>query len=46
MTNINGQITGGMIVETEAYAGIIDKASHAYNNRRTNRTKYLYKNGH
>ena len=45
MTNINGQITGGMIVETEAYAGIIDKASHAYNNRRTNRTKYLYKNG-
>ena len=45
MTNINGQITGGMIVETEAYSGITDKASHAYNNRKTNRTKVLYKKG-
>ena len=45
LTNIKGQITGGMIVETEAYAGITDKASHAYNNRKTNRTKVLYENG-
>ena len=44
LTNIKGQITGGMIVETEAYAGITDKASHAYNNRKTNRTKFLYEN--
>ena len=34
-----------MIVETEAYAGINDKASHAYNNKKTNRTKIMYKKG-
>ena len=45
LTNIKGHITGGMIVETEAYAGITDKASHAYNNRKTNRTKVLYEKG-
>lgn len=46
VTNINGQgITSGMIVETEAYAGAIDKASHAYGNRKTNRTKTMYEEG-
>ncbi|GAB6170504.1 DNA-3-methyladenine glycosylase [Clostridium carnis] len=30
------------IVETEAYIGAIDKASHAYNGRRTKRTETLY----
>ncbi|MFN4082895.1 MAG: DNA-3-methyladenine glycosylase [Bacteroidia bacterium] len=45
ITNINNQITGGIIVETEAYEGVIDKASHAYNNRFTNRTKTMYKSG-
>ncbi len=38
-------ITSGMIVETEAYAGPIDRASHAYDNRRTNRTEVMYKPG-
>ncbi|OPJ64963.1 DNA-3-methyladenine glycosylase [Clostridium chromiireducens] len=33
------------IVETEAYIGEIDKASHAYNNRRTERTEPLFKEG-
>jgi len=42
MTNIGGKITGGRIVETEAYAGTTDRASHAYNNRRTNRTEIMY----
>src|SRR5688500_1896903 len=45
-TNINEEgITGGMIVETEAYAGATDKASHAHGNRLTNRTKIMYSEG-
>lgn len=44
-TNINGKITSGIIVETEAYAGITDKASHAYNNRRTKRTETMFLEG-
>lgn len=35
----------GCIVETEAYAGFTDKASHAYNNRLTKRTEVMYRNG-
>ena len=46
VTNINDEgITSGMIVETEAYAGAIDKASHAYGNRKTERTKVMYNEG-
>ena len=45
MTNINGVISGGMITETEAYAGITDKASHAYGNKRTTRTEIMYAEG-
>ena len=41
----NSKITGGMIVETEAYAGPEDKASHAYGNRRTRRTETMFKRG-
>ncbi|AYZ35657.1 DNA-3-methyladenine glycosylase [Chryseobacterium indologenes] len=44
-TNINGEITAGIIVETEAYFGIQDKASHAYGGRRTHRTETLYAHG-
>jgi DNA-3-methyladenine glycosylase len=44
-TKVNGIITGGIITETEAYAGAIDRASHAYNNRKTNRTKVMFRNG-
>ena len=33
------------IVETEAYIGEIDKASHAYNGRRTERTQPLFREG-
>ncbi|NNM43850.1 MAG: DNA-3-methyladenine glycosylase [Chlamydiae bacterium] len=42
---IDGHITGGMIVETEAYAGATDKACHAYNNRRTKRTETMFQEG-
>ena len=44
-TQINGEITSGIIVETEAYNGIQDKASHAYGGRRTGRTETLYNQG-
>ncbi len=39
---IDGKTTSGMIVETEAYLGLDDKASHAFSNRRSNRTEILY----
>jgi len=44
-TAIGGKVTAGMIVETEAYFGEKDKASHAYNGRRTNRTEIMYNQG-
>ena len=44
-TCINGELTGGYIVETEAYNGIIDKASHSFGNRLTPRTKTMYLQG-
>ncbi|KPK33343.1 MAG: hypothetical protein AMS24_01405 [Chlamydiae bacterium SM23_39] len=44
-TKINNNLTGGMIIETEAYGGIYDKASHAYNNRYTKRTSTMYEKG-
>jgi DNA-3-methyladenine glycosylase len=44
-THIDNQLTGGIITETEAYAGITDKASHAFNSRRTARTEVMYHEG-
>jgi DNA-3-methyladenine glycosylase len=38
-------LTGGIIVETEAYMGPDDRGSHAWNNRRTNRTEIMYASG-
>lgn len=40
--NIDGQILKARITETEAYIGAIDKASHAYGGKITERTKPLY----
>ena len=34
-----------IITETEAYMGVIDKASHAYNGLRSNRTETMYHKG-
>ena len=42
ITNFNGLLTSGRIVETEAYKGITDRASHAYGSRRTKRTEVMY----
>jgi DNA-3-methyladenine glycosylase len=41
----NEGLTGGIIVETEAYAGITDRASHAYGGRRTDRTEIMFLEG-
>lgn len=44
-TCIDGVTTGGYIVETEAYNGVMDKASHAFGNRLTPRTKTMFMQG-
>ena len=44
-TCVDGKLTGGTIVETEAYNGITDKASHAYGGRFTPRTATMYQAG-
>src|SRR5258708_29932434 len=38
----SGARVAGIIVETEAYRGPEDKASHAYSGRRTNRTETMF----
>lgn len=42
VTQLHGVRTSGIIVETEAYAGVVDRASHAWNNRRTQRTEIMF----
>jgi len=42
VTTFQGKRTSGRIVETEAYNGIVDKASHAFSGRRTKRTEIMY----
>jgi len=44
-TQFAGDLTAGIIVETEAYAGVTDNASHAYGGRRTKRTEIMYASG-
>src|SRR5215831_19074072 len=43
--NRRGRRVAGIIVETEAYRGPEDRASHAYGGRRTNRTETMYGSG-
>ncbi len=45
VTQWEGRVTSGRIVEVEAYAGIHDKASHASGGRRTERNRVMYANG-
>ena len=42
ITAIEGVVTSGRIVETEAYVGITDKASHSYLRKRTDRNEHMY----
>ena len=44
-SKIDNSVTAGMITETEAYAGAVDRASHAYGNRRTSRTETMFRAG-
>ena len=44
-TTFDGHLTGGIITETEGYAGVQDKASHAYGGRLTKRTEVMYRPG-
>lgn len=45
VTKFDGQKTVGKITETEAYRAPDDKACHAYNNRKTERTKIMFEEG-
>jgi len=45
LTRVNGVKSGGIIVETEAYSGLIDKASHAWPNKKTPRTEVMFDEG-
>jgi DNA-3-methyladenine glycosylase len=42
VTNFDGLTTSGKIVETEAYVGFTDKASHSFNGKRTARNEHMY----
>jgi DNA-3-methyladenine glycosylase len=42
LTDIDGVITSGIIIESEAYKAPEDAASHAYKSRLTNRTKTMF----
>lgn len=42
VTSWNGVVTSGRIVESEAYDGVTDRASHAFGGRRTNRNETMY----
>ena len=41
-TRIDGKITSGRIVESEAYVGLTDKASHSFGGKRTSRNEHMY----
>lgn len=45
VTSFDGVLTAGRIVETEAYNGADDRASHSWNGRRTRRTEVMYAAG-
>ena len=45
VTKVDNQITSGIIVESEAYLGVNDKASHAFDNKLTSRTSTMFEEG-
>jgi DNA-3-methyladenine glycosylase len=45
VSTADGQFSSGRIIETEAYRGTTDRASHAFGGRRTGRTEVMYQRG-
>jgi DNA-3-methyladenine glycosylase len=45
VTRMQDEVTAAAITETEAYAGELDRASHAHGGRRTARTEVMYARG-
>lgn len=45
VTTFDKNVTSGLIVETEAYAGTADRASHAYGGKITPRNRVMYQEG-
>jgi len=45
VTRIDGLLTSAILTETEAYLGEQDRASHAWNGRKTARTEVMYQTG-
>jgi len=45
VTRLDDKLTSGIIVETEAYCGRTDRASHAFPNKVTGRTQTMFKEG-
>ena len=45
ITRFNGSVTAGIITETEAYNGVVDRASHAFGGKRTARNEMMYARG-
>lgn len=45
VSKVDNHITSGVIIETEAYKAPEDRASHAFNNRRTPRTSTMFMEG-
>lgn len=42
VTKFNGHLTSARIVETEAYIGLTDRASHSFGGKRTARNEHMY----
>ena len=42
VSRVGGELVSGRIVETEAYVGLSDKASHSFGGRRTARNEHMY----
>lgn len=42
VTKMDGHLTSGRIVETEAYVAITDRASHSFGGKRTQRNEHMY----
>jgi DNA-3-methyladenine glycosylase len=45
VAEIDNEITAGIIVETEAYNGVFDRASHAYGGKRSPKNEQMYSKG-